>query len=166
MEFSPYLLTAGRAFWIYIIMLIVIRFLGKREIGSFSAFDLLVALMLGEVADEIIYGDVPFSQGVLAIIAIALIQYLTGWLSFSSPRWEKILEGQPAVVIREGKFQRDSMRRERLSEGEIYALLRELNIENLNEVKVGRVETNGKLSVIKQTWAQSVKKSDVEKLKG
>jgi uncharacterized membrane protein YcaP (DUF421 family) len=53
------MLTAARAAAVYVFMLIVIRALGKRTVGDFSAFGLLVALMLGEVVDEILYGDVP-----------------------------------------------------------------------------------------------------------
>lgn len=165
MELSPYFLTAGRAFGVYIIMLVVIRLLGKREIGAFSAFDLLVALMLGEVVDEIIYDEISFSQGMVGILAIASIQYLTGWLSFLFPSWAKILEGESQVVIQDGQLQQTSMRRERLSRKEIEALLRELNIEDLNEVKTGRLETNGKLSVIKQRWAQPLTKQDIKNLK-
>jgi uncharacterized membrane protein YcaP (DUF421 family) len=64
------MLTAARAAAVSVFMLIVIRALGKRTVGNFSAFDLLVALMLGEVVDEIIYGDVLFTQGAVAIVAM------------------------------------------------------------------------------------------------
>ena len=57
------MMTALRALGVYVLMLVVIRALGKRTVGNFSAFDLLVALMLGEVVDEIIYGDVSIAQG-------------------------------------------------------------------------------------------------------
>jgi uncharacterized membrane protein YcaP (DUF421 family) len=74
------LMTAARAFAVYVLMLIVIRALGTRTVGNFSAFDLLVALMLGEVVDEIIYGDVRFVQGTVAIVTIAAITYgARGW---------------------------------------------------------------------------------------
>ena len=59
--------TALRASFVYFSLLLVIRILGKREIGNTSAFDLIVALILGEVVDEIIYGDVTILQGVIAI---------------------------------------------------------------------------------------------------
>ena len=57
-------------------MLVVVRALGKRTVGNFSAFDLLVALMLGEVVDEIIYGDVRFIQGTVAIVTLAAVAYV------------------------------------------------------------------------------------------
>src|SRR5688572_30930597 len=98
------LLTAARAFAVYVLMLIVIRALGKRTVGNFSAFDLLVALMLGEVVDELIYGDVMLRQGVVAIVTLAALQYANAWLSFSSPRLSRILEGSPTAIVRAGRL--------------------------------------------------------------
>ena len=80
------MLTAARAAAVYVFMLIVIRALGKRTVGNFSAFDLIVALMLGEVVDEIIYGDVLFIQGAVAIVAIAALAYADAWLAYFAPR--------------------------------------------------------------------------------
>ena len=79
-------------------MLIVIRALGKRTVGNFSAFDLLVALMLGEMVDEIIYGDVRFLQGTVAIVAIGAVAYADSWLAFANKRMEALVEGKPTVV--------------------------------------------------------------------
>ena len=75
--------TAARAAAVYVLMLIVIRALGKRTVGNCSAFDLLVALMLGEVVDEIVYGDVLFLQGAIAIVAIAGLAYADSWLAYA-----------------------------------------------------------------------------------
>src|SRR5688500_6593131 len=110
------LLTAGRSVAVYALMLFVIRALGKRTVGNFSAFDLLVALMLGEVVDEIIYGDVRFAQGAVAVVAIAGFAYLDSWLAFASRRMESVLEGTPTVVVRDGEFDRRGMRDERMNE--------------------------------------------------
>jgi uncharacterized membrane protein YcaP (DUF421 family) len=74
--------TSGRAVAVYVLMLVVVRALGKRTVGNFSAFDLLVALMLGEVVDEIIYGDVRFIQGTVVIVTLAAVAYLDSVLSY------------------------------------------------------------------------------------
>ena len=100
------MLTAARAAAVYVFMLIVIRALGKRTVGNFSAFDLLVALMLGEVVDEIIYGDVLFIQGTVAIVAIAALAYADSWLAYLRPSMEALLEGKPTIVVRDGRFER------------------------------------------------------------
>src|SRR5688500_5351117 len=102
MEIQELLMTALRAFGVYAFMLIVVRLLGKREVGSFSAFDLLVALMLGEVVDEVIYGDVVPWQGIAAVVVIGAVHALTGWASCSSRRLGMLLEGKPTVVVEHG----------------------------------------------------------------
>src|SRR5688572_19533745 len=93
------MLTAARAAAVYVLMLVVVRALGKRTVGNFSAFDLLVALMLGEIVDEIIYADVRFLQGGVAIVVIAGLAYADSLLAFSSRRLERVLEGTPTVVV-------------------------------------------------------------------
>ena len=155
------LVTAGRALAAYVLLLVVVRLLGKREIGSFTAFDFLVALMLGEVVDEFIYGDVTFAQGAVAILVIAAAQYATGWLAFCSWRADKLLDGVPTPVVRDGQLQRDQMRSERINEPEIMALLRLEGIDDLREVKLAVVEVDGKLSVLKHKWAEPLQKADL-----
>jgi uncharacterized membrane protein YcaP (DUF421 family) len=84
MDAPELLLTAARALAVFVLMMVVIRVLGKRTIGNFSAFDLLVALMLGEVVNEIIYGDVRFVQGTVAIVTIGTLAYADSVLSYVS----------------------------------------------------------------------------------
>src|ERR671916_2930634 len=119
MEPRELLMTAGRAAAVYALMLVVIRLSGKRTIGNFTAFDLLVALMLGEVVDEIIYGDVTFTQGAVAIVTVAVLQYANSWLSYWDHGMDRVLEGSPSVVIRNGQFERAGMRKERMNEKDI-----------------------------------------------
>ena len=121
MDPSELLLTAVRAGAVYVLMLIVVRALGKRTVGNFSAFDLLVALMLGELVDEIIYGDVSFSQGTVAIVAIAALAYADSWLAYFDHGMEAVLEGKPTVVVREGAFDYRGMRQERMNEKDVLA---------------------------------------------
>ena len=94
MEIQELLWTALRAAGVYVFMLIVVRLLGKREVGSFSAFDLLVALMLGEVVDEVIYGDVVPWQGMVAVVVIGAVHALTGWASCANRLVGNLLEGK------------------------------------------------------------------------
>jgi uncharacterized membrane protein YcaP (DUF421 family) len=157
------LLTAVRAAVIYVIMLVVLRVSGKRAIGNFSAFDLLVALMLGEVVDEIIYGDVTFIHGLVPIVLITLLQYGTSWLSYWDHGWDKVLEGTPTVIVRDGQLERDGMRAERMNDKDVLAELRLAGIDDIREVKLAVIEHDGRASVLKQEWAEELRKGDVEK---
>jgi len=155
-------MTAVRAVAVYCLALLVIRIMGKRTVGNFTAFDLLVALMLGEVVDEIIYGEVPFAQGTVAILTIASAHYANSWLSYWGHGFDKLLEGTPTVVVRDGQLQRKGMRAERMNENEVRAELRLNDVDDLEEVRVAMVETDGQVSVLRQEWARTLQKGDLE----
>jgi uncharacterized membrane protein YcaP (DUF421 family) len=161
MDTGELLLTAARAIAVYVLMLVVIRALGKRTVGNFSAFDLLVALMLGEVVDEIIYGDVRFLQGTVAIGTIGAVAYADSWLAYTNRRLGRLIEGKPTIVVRDGEFDRDGMRRERMNETDVLGHLRAQGILDMREVHLAVVEHDGSVSVLKQPWAEPARKADV-----
>ena len=155
------LMTALRAVFVYVVMLAVIRTLGKRTVGNFTAFDLLVALMLGEVVDEIVYGDVGLAQGLVAVAVIAAAQYSNSWLSYWDHGMDRILEGTPTTIVRDGVLQRDGLRAERMNEKDARAELRLQGVEDVGEVRLARIEVDGQVSVIRQEWASPVQRADV-----
>jgi uncharacterized membrane protein YcaP (DUF421 family) len=160
------ILTAVRAVLVYGVMLVVMRVLGKRTIGNFSAFDLLVALMLGEVVDEIIYGDVGLAQGMVAILVLAGLEYANSWLSARNDTANRWLEGEPSPLVADGVVLRDRLRREHMHERDLLAELRLQGIEDLAKVKRAMLETDGGVSVIRQEWAEPAEKRDLERLPG
>lgn len=161
MDPKELLFTAARSLALYVLMLIVIRVLGKRTIGNFSAFDLLVALMLGEVVDEIIYADVPFVQGTLAILVIAAAKYASSWLAHSSDFLNRLLEGRPTMLVRGGKVIKEGLRTEIMHPLELMASLRLKGIQDIREIKLAVMEVDGIVSVIKEEWAEPVQKQDL-----
>jgi uncharacterized membrane protein YcaP (DUF421 family) len=161
MEPAELALTAGRAAAVYALMLVVIRLSGKRTIGNFTAFDLLVALMLGEIVDEIIYGDVTFTQGAIAILTVALLQYANSWMSYWDHGMDRVLEGSPSIVVRNGVFERDGMRKERMNEKDVMAELRLQGVADVREVKLAAIENDGQVSVIREDWAEPLQKGDL-----
>jgi len=160
------LLTALRAIGVYALILAVIRATGKRTIGNFTAFDLLVALMLGDLVDEMIYGDITFVQGAVAVIVVAGMKSITAWLSYSNQKIEKVLEGEPVLVIKDGELDRGGLRKERLNELDVQAALRLQGIEDIKEVRRAFVESDGEISFILQPWAQPLQKRDLENESG
>jgi uncharacterized membrane protein YcaP (DUF421 family) len=162
MDPNELLLTAARAAAIYVIILTVLRLSGKRAIGNFTAFDLLVALMLGEVVDEIIYGDVEFLQGLVPIAVVTLLQVGTSWLTYWDHGWDKVLEGVPTIVVREGELDPKGLRHERMNPKDVMAELRQSGIDDLREVKLATVENDGRVSVLKQDWAEELQKGDID----
>ena len=157
------LMTAARALAVYALLLVVVRALGRRTVGNFSAFDLLVALMLGEIVDEMIYGDVRFIQGTVAIVTIGAITYADSWLSYWDHGVEAVLEGKPTIVVKNGEFHKPGMRRERMNEKDVLAALRIQGVRDMREVEYAIVEHDGTVSVVHFDWAEPVMKADVDK---
>lgn len=157
--------TAVRASFVYLFLLLVVRVLGKREIGSTSAFDLVVALILGEVVDEIIYADVTILQGVIAIVVVALWHVVNSWASFKSEIIDKLTGAPPTVVVKNGQIQRKNLAKERLNEEELFSELRMVGVENVKEVKQATLEPNGKISVLQEEWAKPVQRQDISEVK-
>ena len=156
------MLTAARAVGVYALMLVVIRLLGKRTVGNFAAFDLLVALMLGEAVDEIIYGDVSFLQGTIAIVTVAGAQSANAWLSWRGQGARKLLEGEPTPIIRDGRLLPDGMKKERMNVRDVMAHLREQSIRDVREVHLATVEDDGTVSVLLREWAEPSRRADVD----
>lgn len=164
-DMTELMYTALRASFVYVFLLIVVRLLGKREIGNTSAFDLIVALILGEVVDEIIYGDVTILQGVVAIVVVALWHLVNSWASFKSEVIDKLTGAPPTVLIKNGEIQRKNLAKERLNEEELFSELRMMGVDEVKEVKQATLEPNGKISVIQEDWAKPVQRQDLSELK-
>jgi uncharacterized membrane protein YcaP (DUF421 family) len=162
MDTPELIATALRALLVYTVMLVVIRVMGKRTIGNFSAFDLLVALMLGEIVDEVIYGDVAIAQGMVAIFALAAVEYANSWLSYGSDTANRWLEGEPTVLVANGVLHREGMRKERMHERDVLMELRLQGIEDPGKVKRATLETDGAVSVIREDWAEPAERRDLE----
>lgn len=162
MDSHELLMTAARTAGVYLLMLIVMRVMGKRTIGNFTAFDLLVALMLGEVVDEMAYGEVTFLQGATVIAVVGVLQYANSWLSYYDHGMDRILEGTPTVMVRNGALVREGLVKERMNHKDLMAELRLGGISDLREVRLAMLENDGELSILKEEWAETAQKADFD----
>ena len=162
-ELNELLLTAWRATFVYFYLFIIVRVPGKREIGASSAFNLLVALMLGDVVDEVIYGDVTIAQGAVAMAIIGVWHIVNSWSSFKSKFIDNLTGAPPTVLVKNGKIQRQALAKERLNEDELFSELRMADVgeDEIEEVKQATLEPNGKVSVLLEDWAKPVQKQDI-----
>jgi uncharacterized membrane protein YcaP (DUF421 family) len=162
MDLHELAMTALRATIIYVFLLVVVRVLGKRTVGAATAFDFMVALILSEVVDEPIYGDVPLVQGLLVIAVIAGWHFVNSYLSYRSQRVDRLTGGKPTVLVKHGVIVRDGMKTERMSDEELWSLLRLQGIEDLRDIKEATLEPDGLLSVIRTDDARELQKRDLD----
>ncbi len=161
MELRELGMTALRATVIYVFLLVVVRLLGKRAIGHSTAFDFMVALLLGEVVDEPIYGDVPLWQALVVIAVIGFWHLVNSYLSYASVTFDRLTGGPPTVLVRDGVPDRRAMAAEKVNEEELSTMLRLQQIDDLADVKVATLEPGGQLSVIKTEAARELQKGDL-----
>lgn len=133
----------------YAALVIVLRVSGKRTLSKMNAFDLVVTVALGSsLATVLLSKDVALVEGVTAFGLLAGLQFALSWASVRFAAVRRVLQSQPAIVFYKGEFLHATLCRERLSDGEIRAAVRQNGLASLDAVEAIVLETDGALSVI------------------
>ena len=141
---------ALRAVFLYAFLVFLMRVIGRRELSSLSAVDLVLLIVLGDAIQQgLTQDDYSVTGAVIAVSTIAALQVGSSYLSYKSRRARRVLEGEPIVIVQDGKLIERNLRRERLTPEEIAEEARAQNIAHLSEVKFAILETNGRVSFIK-----------------
>jgi uncharacterized membrane protein YcaP (DUF421 family) len=140
-----------RAAVIYFFLWFVTRAIGKRELGSMSAFELVLLVTMGDLVQQgTTQEDFSVTGAMLAISTFALLMVFFAWVSFRFKKVRPLLEGMPVVVVQDGRMRKEVMRYERLDEDELMEGLREQGIDDMAKVKYGVLEPDGKYSFFTQ----------------
>ncbi|QAS54080.1 DUF421 domain-containing protein [Halobacillus litoralis] len=135
----------------YLIILLVFRFMGKREIGELSVMDLVVFIMLAEIAVFLIEKpDAPLWQAIVPMAILLTIQLVSAWVSLKNQRFRNWFDGKPSVIIKHGKVDEHEMRRQRYNFNDLLLQLREHGIQQVDDVAYAILEPSGKLSVFEK----------------
>ena len=138
-----------RAAVVYVFVYLVLRGLGKRELGELSAFELVLLFIVGDLVQQsITQDDKSITAAVLAISTISVFIVVQSYLVFRFRPAQSVLEGEPVVVVHHGEIIRPVLRRQRMTEDEIHQSARSEGIADLDEVELAILETDGKLSFI------------------
>lgn len=136
-----------RAAAIYFFLWFITRVIGKRELGQMSAFELVLLVTMGDLIQQgVTQEDYSVTGAMLAVGTFALLIVFFAFLSWRFPRARPALEGVAVIVVENGAFREDVMRYERLSDTEVREALREQGIEDLQTVRIGILEPDGKFS--------------------
>jgi uncharacterized membrane protein YcaP (DUF421 family) len=130
-------------------LVLLLRISGKRTLGKFNAFDFVVTVALGSTLATILLSrTVPLAEGLAALGLLAGLQYAVAWLSVRSARVRRAVKSEPALLLHDGVFLEDAMRRERVSRDEVESALRAAGVGDAREADAVLLETNGNLSVL------------------
>jgi uncharacterized membrane protein YcaP (DUF421 family) len=157
MELATILL---RTLFLYFFVLLIYRIMGKREIGQLSVLDLVVSIMIAELAVLSIESpETPLIKTVLPIVMLLIIQVVMAYFSLKSKSIREFIDGTPSVLINRGKIDEKEMKKQRYNFDDLLVQLREKNISKLSDVEFAILEPSGKMSVIKKSVSQSSNKS-------
>ena len=157
------LLSIGvRVIVAYALFLVLLRISGKRLLAEATGLDFVLAIMIGDLVDDAIFGEVPLAQFAVAAVTLTVLQLA---VAFGAARqlwvW-RIVGGEPPTVLQNGTPQRKGMRHERINRKELASLLRlkGLTPAQWTEIRSARVEEGGILGAIKHEWAKPAQRKD------
>lgn len=144
-----------RTILLYFVILFVFRLMGKREIGELSVFDLVVNIMIAEMAvmaiDE---KDFSLWNSVITIFLLMIIQVAMARMSLRSKKFRDIVDGSPTIIINKGQIDEKAMKKQRYNFDDLLQQLREKDVRNIADVEFAILEPSGKLSVFERENGQ------------
>jgi uncharacterized membrane protein YcaP (DUF421 family) len=136
-----------RTAYVFVLIFIVTRAVGRRELSSMEPFDMILLVVIGDLVQQgVTQSDYSLTGATTVIVTLALLTVLTAWLSFRVRRLRPVLEGDPVVIISDGRLLERNLRRERMTVEEVEAEARQQQIASLDDVRFAVLETNGRLS--------------------
>jgi len=149
-EIGILLTIAWRTVFLYVLILIIFRLMGKREVGELSLMDLVIFVLIAEVASYAI--DNPerkLFESILPMLLLLAIQFVTSYWSLKSKKVRDLIDGDPSVIIRNGEIIESEMRKIRYNLDDLFQQLREQQIGSIQDVSYAFLEPSGNLSVFK-----------------
>jgi len=140
-----------RAVFIFFVLYLLMRIIGRRELSSLEPFDLILLVVLGDAVQQgLTQDDYSLTGALLAIGTIAMLQLGVSYANFRFPRLRPLLDGEPIVVVRDGKPIERNLRRERVTLDDLTSAMRQQNIAHIDEIQWAVMETSGAISFIKK----------------
>jgi uncharacterized membrane protein YcaP (DUF421 family) len=135
---------------IYLLVLIGVRLSGKREVGQMTPFDLTLLLLLSNSVQNAMTGpDTSLTGGAVAACTLLVLNYGVAAVSGSNRRLRRLIEGEPSLLVHDGKVIESHMARERVSMDELHRALREHGINSCDQVALAVLEVDGSISCLK-----------------
>ena len=138
-----------RAVIVYVVVLVMVRVAGKRTLGQFTPFDMLLLVLLGNAVQNALLGqDTSLGGGLLLAATLIALNYVVGWITTRSPMMEQVIEGAPVVLARHGHVLQKVLQREMVSKADFSKAMRDAGCDEVDEVDLALLETNGHITII------------------
>ncbi len=148
---------------IYIVVVTCVRLMGKRQVGELQPSELVVAIMISEVASISLQDtDIPLIFGVIPVLTLVSLEMIIAFFSLKNRRFRKLISGNPCLVIENGVIDQRAVRKLRISIDDIMEELRINGITSIEDVQYAYIETNGQLSIIERATSAPPSAQDMK----
>ena len=138
----------------FIILLILVRIIGNKQLGQLNVFTYISGIVIGSmVGDIILHSDIKFWRSMAGVALWVILAIIIELMALKSIRFRELFDGQPIILIKKGKIIHAALKRERLNIDDLTMMLRTNNVFSISEVDYGILEPNGDLSILKKQTA-------------
>jgi uncharacterized membrane protein YcaP (DUF421 family) len=156
-----------RASFMFAAIFVLLRLLGKRELAEMTPFEMVLLVVMGDLVQQgVTHSDYSVTGATLAITTFGFWSLVLNWVGYYWPSAERLLDGEPEVVVRDGELQRKMMRRNRLTKSEVESEMRHAGIARMADIAWAILETDGKISFIGKLPGDKSGRTANEKDKG
>lgn len=142
----------ARAIVAFVVLFLLLRLLGRRELSSMEPFDLILLVVVGDLVQQgVTQSDMSFTGSMLAIGTFSILTVAASWLVYRSRRLRSVLDAEPLIILQDGKLIQHNLKHERLTVEEVAAAARQQQIASLDDVAWAVLEGNGRISFIPRT---------------
>lgn len=151
-----------RTLILYGIVVVVMRVMGKRQIGQLQPFELVVAIMISELAAVPMQNTgIPLINGIIPILTLLIAQIVMSFISLKSTKARALICGKPSILIENGKIKESELQNEMYTLNDLLEQLRSKNISNIADVEFAVLETNGQLSILPKSQKRPLNPEDL-----
>ena len=156
------LMVLLKTFIIYAYLLLIMRLMGKREVGQLQTFELVVSMIIADVAAVPIYDEkASLFNVIISVGTLFLLHVIIAIINLKSVKGREILCGRPRILIEKGKIDEEALKKEFLTINELQERLREKDVFNLGEVEYVILETSGQISIVLKPDKRNIKMEDL-----
>ncbi len=161
-DFPDWLLVIVRSFSFLVILFLLTKWLGKRQISQLSFFEYIAGITIGSIAAEVSTGlERDYLQGLYSMLVWAIVPFIAGLLSLKSKKVRDFFDGKATAFIKDGKVLEDNLKKEKYTIDELLELLRKKNVFNIADVEFAVLEDSGDLSVLLKKEHQPLTPKDI-----
>ncbi len=135
----------------FITLFFFLRISGKRTLAKLNAFDFVVTVDLGSTLSYMMLAMVPLVEGTIVLLLIIIMQYFFAWTARSSKKMERLINAVPSLIFYDGIFIEKTMAKEAITKSEIFSMIRNSGIDQIEDVKAVVMELNGQITVVRKS---------------